>query len=99
VSWIANNWCPTGRAELPALNFNVCAIDLVWRRSKEKCEYELKKILGVDLLDSCSKEYFQQRMPVAKAVLDSLSVRERAELDAEVTRIKEEGHDQEAQRE
>jgi len=72
---------------------------LIWRRSRDKCEEELKRILGVDILNPSSQDYFQQRMPAAKAVLDHLSVQERAELDAEVARIKDAGHDKEAQRE
>jgi len=99
AGWIANNWRPTGKANLPALNLNVRAIDLNWRRSRDKCEEELKRILGVDILNPSSQDYFQQRMPAAKAVLDRLSVQERAELDAEVARIKDAGHDKEAQRE
>jgi hypothetical protein len=78
---------------------NVRAIDLIWRKSKEKCEEELKKILGVEILEPSYQDYFRQRMPAEKAVLESLAVRERAELDAEVARIKEAGHDKEAQRE
>lgn len=99
ASWIANNWRPKGKSDLPALNINVRAIDLIWRRNKDKCEEELKRLLGVDDLDSSSKEYFQQRMAAAKAVLDRLSVRERAELDAEVAKIRDQGHDKEDQRE
>jgi len=98
AGWIANNWRPTGKADLPALNLNVRAIDLIWQRSRNKCEEELKRILGVDILNPSSQDYFQC-MPAAKAVLDRLSVQERAELDAEVARIKDAGHDKEAQRE
>ena len=76
---------------------NVRAIDIIWRKRKEECEEELKEILGTEELDPTSPEYFQQRLAAAKVVLDRLSVSEREELNAEMARIKEQGHDKEVQ--
>ena len=79
------------------MKINVRAIDVVWRQRKEECEVELKGIIGVEELDPASPEYFQQRLAAAKVVLDRLSVLEREEVDVEIARIKESGHDKEVQ--
>jgi hypothetical protein len=55
-------------------------------------------LLGVDELDTASKEYFQKHRAAAKIVLDRLTVAEREELDAEIARIRNTGYDKETQR-
>ena len=60
---------------------------------------EMRRILDVDELDRTALEYFQQRLAAAKAVLDGLNVRERQEVDVEVTKIKEKRYDEAVQKE
>lgn len=79
------------------MKINVRAIDVIWRKRKEECEEQLKRILGVEELDPTSQEYFRQRLAAAKVVLDGLSALEREEIDAEIAKIKEKGHDKEVQ--
>jgi len=80
------------------VKINVRAIDVIWRKRKDECEEELKGILGVEDLDPASPEYFQQRLAAAKIVLDGLSAVDREEVDAEIAKIKEQGHEKEVQR-
>jgi len=81
------------------LNMNVHAIDVVWRSRKDQCEEVLKEMLGVEELDRRGRDYFEKHKAAAKVVLDGLSVAEKEQLDAEVFKIKEKGHDKETQRE
>jgi len=78
---------------------NVRAIDVVWRSRKDECEEVLKEMLDVDDLDQSGREYFEKHKAAAKVVLDGLSAAEKEELDAEVFKIREKGHDTETQRE
>jgi len=97
ASWIANNWHCTVTSNVIGLNIKVRPIDVVWRTREEECEVELKKILNVEELDTSAPEYFQQRMAVAKLVLDGLSVRDWEKLEADVVKIREKGHEPEVQ--
>jgi hypothetical protein len=97
LEWIANNWRRNGPSQESTLNIHIRAIDVVWRQRKEECEEEIRKILNVEELDTTAPEYFQQRMAGAKLVLDRLTVPERLAVDAEVTKIKETGHEKEVQ--
>ena len=65
---------------------------------REKCEDELKKILGTEELDPSSSQYFQKRMVAVKRVMDGLTPPRLAQIDAEVKRIKETGLDVNTQR-
>lgn len=96
VNWMSNNWRKAGTVSQP-LRIHTKAIDIIWRKRKDECEEEMKRILGVDELDRGSPEYFGNRLVAAKVILDGLSVAERFELDAEVAKIKETGHDKETQ--
>ena len=78
---------------------NVRAIDVVWRSRKDECEEVLKEMLGVEELDRTGRDYFEKHKAAAKVVLDGLSAAEKEELDAEMRKIKEKGHDKETQRE
>ena len=97
ANWIANNWRSTAGHAQGNLNINVRTIDMVWRTRKEECEEELKTILGVEQLDRSDPKYFQQRLKAARIVLESLSAKEREELDGEVSKIKEKGYGTELQ--
>jgi hypothetical protein len=98
VNWIANNWRPRGGPEAAPLNINVRPLEVVWRTRKHECEEELKKILGVQELDTTAPEYFERYRTAAKAVLEGFSAAERVKFEAEVASMKEKGHDKETQR-
>lgn len=79
-------------------SIRVTAIDVVWQEKREAVLDVMKEVLGVSELDSGSPGYFQQRVPAAKEVLDRMTERERAQIDALVQKRKTEGNIPEVQR-
>ena len=51
-------------------------------------EEELKKTLGVDVIDLSSPKFFQNRTPVIKKMLEDMPTGEREEINTKVERYK-----------
>jgi hypothetical protein len=97
--WVQNNWRPHSTAWETKVNCKVSAINVIWETHKEAVEAELMDILGVDHLDPKHPGYFQQRNAAAKHVLERMTARERAKLDAIVKDRRSNGHPDNIRRE
>jgi hypothetical protein len=73
-------------------HLKVTALNVVWETQKEVVEAELMDILQVDHLEPNNPHVFQQRNAAAKHVIDKMSERERAKLNAIVQEWKTQGH-------
>ena len=79
-------------------SIRVTAIDVVWQEKREAVLDAMKEILGVSEVDPGSPGYFRQRVSAAKQVLDRMTERERAHVDALVEKRKTEGNNPDVQR-
>jgi hypothetical protein len=77
----------------------VTALNVVLETEKAAVEAELMDILGVDHLQPNDPQIFQQRNAAAKRVIEKMSERERAKLNAIVEERKTQGHPDHIRRE
>ncbi len=74
------------------------SIEVVWQTRRSEVEEEMRKTLGIADLDLASAEYFKQRVPAAKVVLDWMTELELGQLAALVEQRKSEGNPPDVQR-
>ena len=44
-AWLANNWCPKGRAKANKTQRRVTRLDIMWRDHQDAIDLEMKEIL------------------------------------------------------
>jgi len=92
AAWVRNNWRPATTVAASKALIRVTAIDIVWQEHREAVVDVMRENLGVTDLDSTSLEYFKQRVPAIKQVLDKMTEREQAHVHMLVEKHKAEGN-------
>ena len=81
------------------MSISVNVIDVLWDTNRTAVETVMKEMLDVEEVDLADKRCFTARTAACKRVLDNMSVRERASLDAEVESRRTQGNPEALQRE